>query len=274
MGLIHRRAITLLMILLLFTFSLPVIAEDSIVEENIPTSVVGQSIKLPLQFQDDRGNCVALGEGYKDITIDSYVIEKPEGAKVDVDEEVGSATNIKNKGCTNIKISSDKVGLVKVQMVITVKDYKDSNIVYMSQLVAKFVPKINEELGTKVITMFIGEKSYVQDGEAKVSPLVPFIDGGHIYVPVRILAEGFGTGIDWDSDSKIITLKREDMTIEIKNESKQITKKADGITTIIEAETTPFIKEGFTVVPYKALGEVFGYKVTYDEHSKAISYTR
>lgn len=270
----HRKAIALLIALLLFTFSLPVIAEDSNVEEDIPTAVVGHSIKLPLQFQDDRGNCVALGEGYKDITIDSYVIEKPEGAKIDVDEEVGSATNLKNKGCTNIKISSDKVGLVNVQMVITVTDYNDSNLVYMSQLFVKFVPEKNKEIGAKVITMFIGEKNYVRDGEAKVAPIAPFIEGKYIYVPVRTLAEGFNAEINWDSESKTITLTREEMKVVMKSESKKIIKIVDGSTTTMEAETAPFIKEGVTLAPYRALGEVFCYKVIYDEQSKAISYTR
>lgn len=275
MGLIHKKISALLITFLLFAYSSPVVAEQTNVsEENIPTAVVGQVIELPLQFQDDRGNCIALGEGYKDIIIDSYVTEKPEGAKVDVDTEVGFATNLKNKGRTNVKISSDKVGLVKVQMVFTVKDYKDSNIVYMNQVVARFVPEINVELGAKTITLFIGEKGYVQDGEAKVATMAPFNENEYIYVPVRTLAEGFGAEIGWNSDSKTITLTREDMVVEIKNGSKSITKVADGITTTIEAETAPLMKEGITVAPYRALGEAFGYKVIYDEQSKAISYTK
>ncbi len=275
MGLIHKKTVTLLIVFLLLAFSLPVTAENpTVVAENVPNAVAGQSIELPLQFKDDRGNCVALGEGYKDISIDSYVIEKPEGAKVNVDEEIGSATNLKNKGCTDVKISSDKVGLVKVQMVITVTDNNDSNLVYMSQLGVKFIPEMNKEIGAKAITIFVGKKGYVQDGEAKVASIDPFVEDGHIYVPVRTLSEEFGAEIGWNSDSKTITLSREDMVVKIKNRSKEITKIADGITTIMEAETTPFIKEGITVVPYRALGEVFGYKVIYDEQSKAISYTR
>lgn len=275
MVLIHRKYIILLVTVLLLVFNLPTMAENSnVVKEKIPTAVVGQSVEIPLEFKDDRGKCVALGEGYKNINIDSYVIQKPEGARVDVDEEVGYASKLKNTGCTEVKISSDRIGLVKVQMVITVKDYNDSNIVYMSELVAKFVPEINEDLGAKTITMFIGEKGYVQDNETKAAPIAPFIKEGYIYVPVRALADGFGAEIGWDSASKTITLTREDMVVKITNEAKNITKVIDGMITVVEAETAPYIKEGIAVVPYRVLGEAFGYKVSYDEQNKAISYTR
>ncbi len=121
--------------------------------------------------------------------------------------------------------------------------------------------------------MFIGATGYVQDGAAKVTDVAPFIQDGRTFVAVRPLADAFGCEIGWNEATQTVTLTRADITVTIVIGSNAITVVKDGVTSTVTADVPAFIKDGRTVLPFRAVGEAFGYNVDYNAASQAVSYT-
>lgn len=127
----------------------------------------------------------------------------------------------------------------------------------------------------KRVVMFIGLKSYSQDGISKISEVAPFIKDGRTFVAVRPLAEAFGANIDWNAETQTVTLSRPDLTLKIMIGSNKIVKTANGITFSVNADVPAFITaEGRTVLPFRAIGEAFGVAVSYDAATQSVSYTQ
>ncbi|MDD7363769.1 MAG: copper amine oxidase N-terminal domain-containing protein [Peptoniphilus sp.] len=55
----------------------------------------------------------------------------------------------------------------------------------------------------QIVTMSIGKKDYVVDGEKKTMDVVPFIEKGSTYVPMRYVAEAFHKSVEWDETNRI-----------------------------------------------------------------------
>lgn len=127
--------------------------------------------------------------------------------------------------------------------------------------------------GAKNVTMFIGLKSYSQDGVSKISDVAPFIKDGRTFVAVRPLGEAFGAEVDWDAATQTVTMTRTDLELTIVIGQSRITKIQNGITTYITADVPAFITdEGRTVLPFRAVGDAFGAAVAYDAATNSVSY--
>lgn len=126
--------------------------------------------------------------------------------------------------------------------------------------------------GAKKVTMFIGAPGYTQDGTAKVTDVAPFIQDGRTFVAVRPVADAFGAEIGWNEATQTVTLTRSDMTVTIVIGSSAITVVEDGVTTTVTADVAAFIKDGRTVLPFRAVGEAFGATVDYDAATQAVTY--
>ncbi len=48
-------------------------------------------------------------------------------------------------------------------------------------------------------------KIYINNELRSVDP-EPFIENGRTYVPIRFIAETFGSQVDWDADQKKVTI--------------------------------------------------------------------
>lgn len=238
---------------------------------------VGKAATVTVQLVDENGNKVAFGDEVGSVDFDSYVISKPAGANVSCDEASGFSKDLKEKGNATVDIKSNKAGEVKVQFVIKApKTDGSAETTYTGVATAKFGAAVDTTLGAKAVTMFIGNTGYVQDGAVKTTDVAPFInpENNRTYVAVRALGEAFGAEADWDNTTKTATFTRPDMVVSITVGSNVITKVADGVTTTTEIDAPAFIKDGRTVLPFRAVGEAFGYKVGYDANTKAVSFTK
>jgi hypothetical protein len=120
--------------------------------------------------------------------------------------------------------------------------------------------------------MFIGATGFTKDGAPGVTDVAPFIQDGRTFVAVRPVADAFGAEIGWDEATQTVTLTRSDITVTIVIGSNTITVVQDGVTSTVTADVAAMIKDGRTVLPFRAVGEAFGATVNYDAATQSVSY--
>lgn len=235
---------------------------------------VGEENVIKLIAKDRKGNQVGLGD-VDDITLDYYITSQPEGAMVTVEEGQQFAKKLREQGTADVKVYSNKEGKVNITMTITFKDLKSdynkaSNKFEINtkntneKRFAKTIEvdfgakKDTKTIGAKNVTLFINGTGYVVDGAAKVTDVAPFIQDNRTFVPVRIVAEALGCENEdtmWDPATQTVTLEREDLTITMTIGSNILTV-STGETVV--SDVAPFIKDGRTVLPFRAIAEAFG----------------
>ena len=232
-----------------------------------PASVdVNTDAVVNIQFVDKDGKSTSLGQNAGAIAKEYTIISKPADAGINVSFAGTADTDLKDKGATTVKISSTKQGDVTVQLRITV-----GGVLYTTPVTVKVATAAPQTVGAKV-TMFIGATGYVQDGAVKVMDVAPFIKDGRTFVAVRPIADAFGCEIGWNEATQTVTLTRADITVTIVIGSNTITVVKDGVTTTVTADVPAFIKDGRTVLPFRAVGDAFGVPVSYDAASQSVSY--
>lgn len=58
----------------------------------------------------------------------------------------------------------------------------------------------------RTITLRIGDRSYLVDNQVKTMDVAPFIRDGRTMVTLRFIAEAFGYWVDWDPDTRTVTI--------------------------------------------------------------------
>jgi hypothetical protein len=79
--------------------------------------------------------------------------------------------------------------------------------------------------GSKQLKMTVGEVAYTKNGEEAELSVAPKIVDGRTYVPLRAVGEVLGADVDWDEDSKVITITTDSK--ESDDEWKENTKSID-----------------------------------------------
>ncbi|TJX15210.1 copper amine oxidase N-terminal domain-containing protein [Tissierella creatinini] len=98
----------------------------------------------------------------------------------------------------------------------------------------------------------------------------PFIDNNdRTLVPLRVTMESYGTQVEWNPDTRIATVKKDDVTVEVPLGQKYILKNGQEI--LIDTESV--IKEDRTYLPIRAVIEAFGSEVQWDKHTKTVVIT-
>lgn len=95
----------------------------------------------------------------------------------------------------------------------------------------------------------------------------PVIKDGRTLVPVRAITNGMGAEVDWDADDKLITITRDDITIEFKL-GDMFLKVWDGDAPdpeIIEMDYPASLMNNRTFVPLRFIAEALGDKVNFDK---------
>jgi len=122
-----------------------------------------------------------------------------------------------------------------------------------------------------VIVLSIGSDIVTVNGMATTVDAAPEIVGGRTFVPIRFIAETFGSTVTWLPETKGITIVLGDMTIglQIGNATAVI----NG--SIIALDAAPYIKNSRTMVPLRVITESFGGNVVWDpiNHIITITYT-
>jgi hypothetical protein len=237
---------------------------------------VNEDLELEISLLDVNGNVVALGTGatYSDPTVDFVVISKPAKALVSVDESSQFVKNLREKGTSKVTVSSNVVGDVTVQAIVkttyTVAGETPVDYVFTGSAVASFGTPKAEAPGANKVTLFIGQQVAVVDGNASVLDVAPFIKDGRTFVPVRFIAEALGADVKYDAATQTVTATRGDDVVVLTIGSNVMTVNGEAQVT----DVAPFIVDGRTVLPFRALAEAFGSEVTWDAATQSVVFEK
>jgi len=231
------------------------------------SAAVGENSSVGVKFVDLDGKSIAVGN-VAVVLNNAYAVTKPAGAVVSVDAASAFAKDLKEKGVSSLTVNSNTAGEATIFVNVGVGGNNYTGTVKVNFGAAKTV------VGAKAVTLFIGATGYVQDGAAKISDVAPFIQDGRTFVAVRPLAEAFGATAGWNEATQTVTLTRSDMTLTIVIGKAEITKVVGGVTSTVKADVAAFIKDGRTVLPFRAVGEAFGATVNYDAATQAVSFVQ
>lgn len=90
---------------------------------------------------------------------------------------------------------------------------------------------------------------------------------GNVMVPLRLISQNMGYAVDWQQQSKSITVQGRGKTLKLAVGQK--TASADGVT--ITLQTAPILKQNTSLVPIRFIGEQLGLTVGWDNTSKTVS---
>jgi hypothetical protein len=98
----------------------------------------------------------------------------------------------------------------------------------------------------------------------------PYIAYGRTYVPLRVVAEGFGAQVDWVPQTKGINV-----TLGEKIISMQIgSNRAIVNNQVVSLDAPPEIKNGRTYIPIRFVSEALGAEVNWNQNTRKVSITR
>ena len=125
-------------------------------------------------------------------------------------------------------------------------------------------------------TMLLGGVSAVYGGEKSISLQVngreisaevpPTVIDGRTMVPVRAIFEAVGANIDFDAETKTITARKGDTTV-------NMTVGANAVTVNnkeVQLDAPAVIVNGRTLAPARFVAETFGYTVQWDAENKIV----
>jgi hypothetical protein len=127
-----------------------------------------------------------------------------------------------------------------------------------------------------VIKLVIGSKKVLVNNQSKEIEAAPFVDkaSGRTLVPIRIVTESIGAGIAWDASDRRVTIKGNEVTIELWID-KPIAN-INGIPTPIDVQApslSPKIVAGRTVLPLRFVADNLGCTVGWDGATQTITLT-
>lgn len=100
--------------------------------------------------------------------------------------------------------------------------------------------------------------------------VAPIIIDDRTLVPVRAAMEGLGATVDWDSDTRTVTIT-EALTIIMSIDSTAVTILTyDGSEEAVEMDVAPIIIDDRTMLPLRFLAETFGFEVDWDDETRTV----
>ncbi|WP_258875149.1 copper amine oxidase N-terminal domain-containing protein [Paenibacillus sp. VMFN-D1] len=102
----------------------------------------------------------------------------------------------------------------------------------------------------------------------KESAVKPIVKDGRTLVPLRLISEGFGAVVDFNTKSQSIRIQYSNKTILMKIKNKNIT--IDGKTVAMDVPAN--IYNGSTYIPLRYIGEALNKKVVYQKSTETQPY--
>ena len=107
------------------------------------------------------------------------------------------------------------------------------------------------------------------DGENISFDVQPKIVDDRVMVPMRTIFETFGAKVKWDSDTQTITAKKKSKTIQMTIGSSDMTKNDE----TYSFDVSPIIEDGRTLVPIRAISDMLGLDVEWNEKNNTVIIT-
>lgn len=214
--------------------------------------ISGTSGTVTLQYIDKNGD-----NTFTNLTEEAFTVSVPSGVVA------SNVKKINKTGKGSFEVKADAPGTYNITVISDNKHIAATFPVTFGSAVKPV---------SKTITMFIGATGYIDGTTAKTTDVAPFIVDGRTFVAVRPVAEAFGAEIGWNEATQTVTLTTADATVTIVIGSSTITVVKGGVTSTITADVAAFIKDGRTVLPFRAVGEAFGAEVNYDAATQSVTY--
>ncbi len=118
--------------------------------------------------------------------------------------------------------------------------------------------------GVSQLDFVVNSTVVIADGKTIPCDAPPFIANGCTMVPLRLICAAFACDVDWDEESRSITLTSWNQTLIFVMESKNYTQIFVGRQPLVKTmDVAPMICNYRTYVPIRYIGEAFGYDVSY-----------
>ena len=156
-------------------------------------------------------------------------------------------------------VSAHAAGLTTT---VTVKTNDAGAVTIVKVHVVPVVPK-------RVVVLTIGSDIVTVDGHATKVDAAPEIVAGRTFVPIRFIAETFGSTVKWLplTGSITITLRSTAIILQIENATGVINGK------IVALDAAPYIKNSRSMVPLRVISESFGSDVAWNAAKHVITIT-
>lgn len=123
-------------------------------------------------------------------------------------------------------------------------------------------PNAEEESTDMVDEEFFKDLNLFVDGELVGDEKI-FLQDSRTYIPLRKVSEALGYDVDYNEETKDITISNEETTVKMNVESKSYTVNDKEL----EMDVFPILEDDVTVVPVRFVAEAFGLDVEWDERS-------
>lgn len=233
---------------------------DLTVVDNIETGKVltnrssynaGEEAGIEFTLVNSSGNAMKLDFFPTNIDIrwiDSSVSDP--GFKVNLTDHGASLTS---KGTLLTSLQCDKPCTGKFEITFT----DDKGHAY--QVVSDTFTFKDPDAKAQKVELTIGSTTMKVDGTTVTMNVAPLIYQNRTFVPLRAVAQAFGGDVNFDNDSRVITIKLGSTTMIMTPGSQSYTVNGKAKTT----DAAPYIiaDAGRTMVPFRVIGEELGYDV-------------
>ena len=131
------------------------------------------------------------------------------------------------------------------------------------------VVAITATIGSGCVLAKSNDITVTYDGEKISFDVQPEIVDDRVMVPMRTIFETFGAKVKWDSDTQTITAKKKSKTIEMTIGSSDMTKNDE----TYSFDVSPIIEDGRTLVPIRAISDMLGLDVEWNEKNNTVTIT-
>lgn len=211
----------------------------------------GEEAGIEFTLVDNKGNAMKLDFFPTNIDIrwiDSSVSDP--GFKVNLTDHGASLTS---KGTLLTSLQCDKPCTGKFEITFT----DDKGHAY--QVVSDTFTFKDPDAKAQKVELTIGSTAMKVDGSTVTMDVAPLIYQNRTFVPLRAVAQAFGGDVNFDNDSRVITIKLGSTTMIMTPGSQSYTVNGKAKTT----DAAPYIiaDAGRTMVPFRVIGEELGYDV-------------
>lgn len=133
-------------------------------------------------------------------------------------------------------------------------------------LYAKWV----ETTEDNTIVLTIGSKKASVFGEEVENDVAPIIRNDRTMLPIRFIAEALGADVEWDNDTRTVTVSADDIEIVITIDSDTAVVNGESV----KLDSPAFIENDRTYLPIRFISENLGAKVEWNEETKTVTITK
>ena len=167
-----------------------------------------------------------------------------------------------------LNIEDEKISEYNEKNLLVFYDFATMSIPAQTNPVKVVVLEESEKMQNVEISFCIGDSILSINGN-KVEVEAPYIAGeGVTLVPVRVISEAFGAEVNWDGETKTVTISHNDNNISVQIDNN--TAHVNGENKTLE-EAPELTENGITMLPLRFISEELGATVGYEHETQANS---